>query len=177
MKVIKTNLEGVIIIEPEVFGDERGFFKEMYQEKRYADVGIELDFVQDNCSRSCKGVLRGLHFQIANPQGKLVSCLSGIVYDVIADINPLSPNFGEHVGVELSGGNHRQVWVPPGFAHGFCVLSDFADFYYKCTEFYNSTDESGILWSDPDLSINWPIESPLVSDKDQKLGNLKELRI
>jgi len=175
MKVIETNLPGVLIIEPKVFGDSRGFFKETFQAQRYREVGIEHDFVQDNHSRSQKGVLRGLHFQITKPQGKLVSCSQGAVFDVAVDVDPLSATFGQYVGIELTEDNHRQFWVPPGYAHGFCVLTDTADFQYKCTDYYDSSDEGGLIWNDPDVAIDWPIDQPLLSDKDAKLPTLKEL--
>lgn len=174
MKVIKTKLSGVIIIEPKVFNDSRGFFKENFHVQCYRDIGIDYDFVQDNYSQSQKGVLRGLHFQVTKPQGKLVSCLRGAVFDVAIDINPLSLTFGQYVGVELTEENHRQLWVPPGYAHGFCVLTDIADFHYKCTDYYDPNDESGVIWNDPDININWPIEQPLLSNKDAKLPLLKE---
>jgi dTDP-4-dehydrorhamnose 3,5-epimerase len=176
MKVTEVKLPGVLIIEPDVFGDSRGFFKETFQTHHYKTLGIGLDFVQDNHSRSQKGVLRGLHFQVNNPQGKLVTCSRGAVYDVAVDVNPDSLTFGEYVGVELTEDNHRQFWVPPGYAHGFCVLSDSADFQYKCTDFYNPDDESGILWNDPDVAISWPIKEPLLSEKDSCLPSLSDLR-
>ena len=175
MKVIETKLPGVLIIEPKVFGDARGFFKETFQSQRYRDAGIEYDFVQDNHSRSQKGVLRGLHFQIAKPQGKLVSCSQGAVFDVAVDVNPESVTFGQYVGIELTEDNHRQFWVPPGYAHGFCVLTDTADFQYKCTDYYDPSVEGGLIWNDPDVAIEWPIDQPLLSDKDSKLPTLKEL--
>jgi len=175
MKVTETKLPGVLIIEPKVFGDSRGFFKETFQVQRYREVGIEYDFVQDNHSRSQKGVLRGLHFQITKPQGKLVSCSQGAVFDVAVDVNPLSATFGQYVGIELTEDNHRQFWVPPGYAHGFCVLTDTADFQYKCTDYYDSSDEGGLIWNDPDVAINWPIGQLLLSEKDAKLPLLKEL--
>ena len=172
MKVTDTILKGVLIIEPQVFGDERGFFKETFQAERYQEIGIILPFVQDNFSRSQKGVLRGLHFQKTRPQGKLVSCSRGAVWDVVADIDPRSPTYATHVGIELSEANHLQLWVPPGYAHGFCVLSESADFQYKCTDYYDPADEEGILWDDPDLNIEWPVDSPLVSEKDRALTTL-----
>lgn len=172
MNVTETRLKGVLIIEPKVFGDERGFFKETFQAERYREIGIDLPFVQDNFSRSQKGVLRGLHFQKTRPQGKLVSCPRGVVWDVAVDIDPRSPTYCEYVGVELSEANHLQLWVPPGYAHGFCVLSDSADFQYKCTAYYDPADEGGILWDSPDLNIEWPVDSPLVSEKDQALTTL-----
>ena len=175
MKVIETKLPGVLIIEPQVFGDARGFFKETFQTQRYREAGIEYDFVQDNHSRSQKGVLRGLHFQITKPQGKLVSCSKGAVFDVAVDVDPLSATFGQYVGIELTEDNHRQFWVPPGYAHGFCVLTDAADFQYKCTDYYDPSDEGGLIWNDPDVAIEWPIDQPLLSDKDAKLPSLNEL--
>ena len=176
MKAIETKLPGVMIIEPAVFGDQRGFFKETFQAKRYADIGIDLPFVQDNQSRSQRGVLRGLHLQKTRPQGKLVSCPRGSVFDVAVDVDPQSPTFGAHVGVELTENNHKQLWIPPGYAHGFCVLSDVADFHYKCTDLYFPDDEAGLLWNDPDVGINWPVESPVLSDKDRNLPTLAQIR-
>ena len=175
MRVTETKLPGVLMIEPKVFGDSRGFFKETFQAQRYREAGIEYDFVQDNHSRSQKGVLRGLHFQISKPQGKLVSCSQGAVFDVAVDVDPLSATFGQYVGIELTEDNHRQFWVPPGYAHGFCVLTDTADFQYKCTDYYDPSDEGGLIWNDPDVAIEWPIDQPLLSDKDAKLPTLKEL--
>ena len=175
MKVIETKLPGVLIIEPKVFGDARGFFKETFQSQRYREAGIEHDFVQDNYSRSQKGVLRGLHFQITKPQGKLVSCSQGAVFDVAVDVDPASATFGQYVGIELTEDNHRQFWVPPCYAHGFCVLTDTADFQYKCTDYYDPSDEGGVIWNDPDVAIDWPIDEPLLSGKDAKLPSLKDL--
>lgn len=176
MKVIATKLSGVFIIEPKVFGDDRGFFKETFSVDRYKElVGIDLDFVQDNHSRSRKGVLRGLHFQKNKPQGKLVSIVRGAVYDVAADIDPVSPTYGQYVGVELSEDNHRQLWVPPGYAHGFCVLTDEVDFIYKCTDYYDSLDEGGVAWDCSLLNIDWPINDVDLSDKDRAYMGLKEL--
>lgn len=172
MNAIKTKLAGVLIIEPKVFGDSRGFFFESFQQQRYRDAGITLDFVQDNHSRSTKGVLRGLHFQIQKPQGKLVRVSHGEVLDVVADIDPASPTFGQHVAVVLNEDNHRQLWVPPGYAHGFLVLSDSADFQYKCTDYYDPSDEGGIAWNDPTLAIEWPIDQPKLSAKDQTYPTL-----
>jgi len=178
MKVTETELPGVLIIEPKVFGDARGFFLETFHAELYGEHGIPaegLRFVQDNHSRSRKGVLRGLHFQLSHPQGKLVSVASGCVFDVAVDVNPDSPNCGSWVGVELSSDNHRQMWVPPGYAHGFCVLSDVADFQYKCTDFYNPEDEGGVVWNDPDIGIDWPFAVPLLSDKDAVLPRFAEV--
>lgn len=178
MKVIDTPLIGVKIIEPTVFGDGRGFFKETFSAERYLlAAGITLPFVQDNHSRSRKGVLRGLHYQKKKPQGKLVSVTRGVVYDVAADINPVSPTYGEYVGVELSEDNHRQLWVPPGYAHGFVVISDEVDFVYKCTEYYDPTDEGGVAWDCPKLNIAWPIEDVQLSEKDRNYLGLKELHV
>jgi len=177
VKVIETKLSGVLIIEPKVFGDHRGFFKETFQVERYKEIGIELPFVQDNHSRSQKGVLRGLHLQKGRSQGKLVSCSRGAVYDVAVDVDPNSKTFGEFVGLELSDENHLQLWIPPGYAHGFCVLTDVADFQYKCTDLYFPNDEGGLLWNDPDVNIPWPVESPQLSDKDKLLPTLEAIRV
>ena len=175
MNVTETKLAGVLIIEPKIFGDSRGFFKETFQAERYREAGIEYTFVQDNYSRSQKGVLRGLHFQITKPQGKLVSCPKGAVFDVAVDIDPESTTYGQYVGVELTEDNHKQLWVPPGYAHGFCVLSETADFQYKCTDYYDPSDEGGVIWNDPDVAIEWPIDDPSLSSKDALLPRLKEL--
>lgn len=174
MNVIETALPGVIILEPNVFGDARGFFIESFQLERYREAGIDLPFVQDNQSRSTKGVLRGLHFQRSAPQGKLVRVSRGSVWDVAVDVDPRSRTFGQHVGVELNDENHRQLWVPPGYAHGFCVLSDVADFQYKCTDYYRPDDEGAILWSDPELDIPWPVDTPLISEKDRNNPTLRQ---
>jgi dTDP-4-dehydrorhamnose 3,5-epimerase len=177
MKVLDTALPGVKIIEPKVHGDARGFFIETFQAERYRDMaGIDLPFVQDNHSRSARGVLRGLHAQKRRPQGKLVRCARGEVFDVAVDINPTSATFGTWVGVTLSDQNHRQFWVPPGYAHGFVVLSEIADFEYKCTDFYFPDDEIGLIWNDPEVGIDWQIKDPLLSAKDLKLPTLAELR-
>ena len=175
MKVIETALPGVLIIEPKVFGDHRGFFLETFQVDRYREAGITLPFVQDNHSRSQRGVLRGLHFQKTRPQGKLVSVSRGAVYDVAVDIDPASATYGQFVGVELNDDNHRQMWIPPGYAHGFCVLSEVADFQYKCTDFYFPADEGGLLWNDPDVGIPWPITEPQLSAKDIDNPRLRDL--
>lgn len=177
MKVIQTKLQDCLIIEPRVFGDERGFFLESFQTERYRDqAGIDLTFVQDNHSRSAKGVLRGLHFQKTKPQGKLVRVVRGEVFDVAVDIRPQSKTFGQWEGVILSEQNHRQFWVPPGFAHGFLVLSDFADFEYKCTDYYDPTDEGSICWNDPQLAIEWPLSmEPLLSAKDAAAPQFRDL--
>ena len=178
MKVSHTKLKACVVIEPVVFGDDRGFFLETFQSIRYEqEAGIDLPFVQDNHSRSARGVLRGLHFQKTKPQGKLVRVVRGEVYDVAVDIRNGSPTFGEWEGVILSEDNKKQFWVPPGFAHGFVVLSDTADFEYKCTDYYDPTDEGGILWNDPDLDIPWPIANPVLSTKDQSAKRLVDLRL
>ena len=178
MKVSHSKLKGCVIIEPRVFGDDRGFFLETFQAVRYEqEAGIDLPFVQDNHSRSARGVLRGLHFQKTKPQGKLVRVVRGEVYDVAVDIRKGSPTFGEWEGVTLSGDNKKQFWVPPGFAHGFVVLSDTADFEYKCTDYYDPSDEGSILWSDADLNIPWPIANPVLSTKDECAKRLVDLRL
>ena len=178
MNVIKTSLDDCVIIEPNVFGDGRGFFLETFHTSRYADLaGIFQPFVQDNQSRSSRGVLRGLHFQKKKPQGKLVRVVRGEVYDVAVDIRKGSCTFGHWEGVILSEENKKQFWVPPGFAHGFVVLSDVADFEYKCTDYYDPSDEGSILWSDPDLGIKWPVSNPILSDKDKSADKLVDLRI
>ena len=178
MKISHSKLKGCVIIEPRVFGDERGFFLETFQAVRYEqEAGIDLPFVQDNHSRSAMGVLRGLHFQKTKPQGKLVRVVRGEVYDVAVDIRKGSATFGEWEGVILSEDNKKQFWVPPGFAHGFVVLSDTADFEYKCTDFYDPSDEGSILWSDPDLNIPWPIANPVLSTKDESAKRLVDLRL
>ncbi|MGB6009516.1 dTDP-4-dehydrorhamnose 3,5-epimerase [Castellaniella sp.] len=176
MKVIDTALPGVRLIEPRVFGDARGFFLESFSARRYREeAGIDLDFVQDNVSRSAHGVLRGLHFQRRRPQGKLIQVIEGAVFDVAVDIDPRSATFGQHVAVELSADNHRQIWIPPGYAHGFCVTSDSAIFQYKCTEYYDPADEGGLAWDCPDLAIPWPIADPILSDKDRHHPGVKAL--
>ncbi len=176
MKVIETPLPGVRIIEPRVFGDERGFFLETFEVDRYRrEAGIELPFVQDNHSRSRRGVLRGLHGQRPHPQGKLVRVACGEVFDVAVDVDPSSPTFSCWAGVILSDVNARQLWIPPGYLHGFVVLSEVADFEYKCTDFYHPEAEIGVAWNDPDIGIEWPIDDPMVSAKDQRLPSLEQL--
>jgi dTDP-4-dehydrorhamnose 3,5-epimerase len=175
MKVIETKLPGVILLEPDVYGDDRGFFLETWNRKRYEEAGIRETFVQDNVSFSKKGILRGLHFQHPQSQGKLVHVLSGEVLDVAVDIRADSPTFGQWVGEVLSGQNHKQMYIPPGFAHGYCVTSETAFFSYKCTDFYNPDTEHGIIWNDPDLGIDWPVETPLLSAKDAGYSVLKDL--
>ena len=176
MKVTKTDLPGVLIIEPKVFGDERGFFLETFQAERYRDLaGISVPFVQDNHSRSKRGVLRGLHLQKTRAQGKLVRAARGEIFDVAADIDPRSATFGRWVGVTLSDANQRQLWIPPGYAHGFVVVSEIADFEYKCTDYYDPQSEAGVIWNDPELAIAWPLENPTLSEKDKRLPKLAEL--
>ena len=176
MNVIETKLAGVLIIELKYYEDIRGGFKETFQLERYKEVGINYKFVQDNYSRSQKGVLRGLHFQVNKPQGKLISCIKGKVFDVVVDINPASSSYSQYVEIELTEDNHKQLWVPPGYAHGFCVLSDIADFQYKCTDYYYPDDQGGVIWNDSTVAIEWPINNPILSTKDQNLPKLSELK-
>lgn len=175
---IKTDIDGVIIVEPTVFGDDRGYFLETYQYNDYCEGGIDVTFVQDNQSMSKKGVLRGLHFQIKYPQSKLVRVIRGEVYDVAVDLRKDSPTYGKYVGVHLSAENKRQFFIPKGFAHGFVVLSDEAEFVYKVDDFYHPNDEGGLMWNDPDIGIDWPIPSDMeiiLSDKDKVNSSFKEL--
>ena len=171
----ETKLPGIVILEPDVFSDDRGFFLETWNSTRYENAGIEGPFVQDNVSFSKKGVLRGLHFQYPRSQGKLIQVLSGRVVDVAVDICVGSQTFGQWVSEVLSGENHRQMYIPPGFAHGYCVTSETAVFSYKCTDFYDPATEGGIIWNDPDLKIAWPIEQPIISPKDANYPRLKDL--
>jgi dTDP-4-dehydrorhamnose 3,5-epimerase len=175
MRVRPTELPGVVIIEPRIFGDSRGSFWESWQMARYRDAGLPELFVQDNVSRSVRGVLRGLHFQEPKAQGKLVSVLEGEVFDVAVDIRTGSPTFGKSVTITLSGENRHQAYIPPGFAHGFCVTSESAIFIYKCTELYAPEAERGIVWNDPDLAIRWPIERPTLSEKDARYLRLRDI--
>lgn len=175
MRVVETSLPGVLIIEPVVHGDPRGFFIETYHERRYTESGLPTRFVQDNHSRSGRGVLRGLHYQLVQPQGKLVRVTMGEVFDVAVDIRKGSPTFGQWVGVTLSGENHRQFYVPPGFAHGFCTLSESADFLYKCTDYYHPQSEHGVRWDDPAIGIEWPELEVRLSEKDRANRPLAEL--
>jgi dTDP-4-dehydrorhamnose 3,5-epimerase len=176
MKFIKTDLPEVIIIEPTVFGDDRGFFFESWNQARFSEAGLDLQFVQDNHSLSMKGVLRGLHYQNPKPQGKLVRVTSGRVFDVAVDLRQSSPDFKKWIGVELSAGNKRMLWVPPGFAHGFLTLEDDTEFLYKCTDFYEPSCDRNIKWDDPDIGIKWPIgaELPIVSAKDLAAPMLRD---
>ena len=175
MNVLRCELDGLRIIEPTAFGDARGYFLETWNQRRYREAGIDAHFVQDNVSLSRRGALRGLHFQNPAPQGKLVSALQGEVFDVAVDLRRGSPTFGRWHGTDLSGENKRQFYIPPGFAHGFLVLSDTALFHYKCTAFYSPQDEWTIRWDDPDLAIRWPLREPVLSQKDSKGRFLREL--
>ncbi len=174
MRVIATELPGVLIVEPQVFADRRGFFLESYNQQRYAEHGIDVAFVQDNHSRSARGTLRGLHYQAPPGQAKLVRVVAGEVFDVAVDIRRGSPTYGHWVGVTLSAENHRQLYVPTGFAHGFCVVSESADFLYKVTSYYAPAEERGIAWDDPALGIEWPVQDPILSDRDRHHPPLAE---
>jgi dTDP-4-dehydrorhamnose 3,5-epimerase len=175
MRSLPTALPGVVVFEPRVFGDSRGYFLETWNQERYGSSGAAPTFVQDNVSSSARGVLRGLHFQNPHGQGKLVTVLEGEVYDVAVDIRVGSPTFGQSVGVVLSGDTKRQIYIPPGFAHGFCVTSERALFMYKCSDVYAPEAEGGVIWNDPDLGIKWPIEQPALSAKDEKYTRLKDI--
>ena len=178
MKVIETALPGVLLLEPRVFGDARGFFLESWNRKTFADLGLELDFVQDNHSRSARGVLRGIHYQLNQPQGKLVRVVSGAVFDVAVDLRRSSPHFGQWTGHELSVENQRMMWVPPGFGHGFMVLSETADFLYKTSAYYAPEWDRGIRWDDPDIGVQWPLDgTPQLSAKDQIQPLLKDAEV
>lgn len=176
MNITKLEIPGVLLIEPKLFGDQRGLFCETFHVQRYAEAGITGPFVQDNYSRSVRGTLRGLHYQEPHAQGKLLMVVEGSVYDVIVDIRKGSPTFGKWYGVELSSDNHRQLYVPPGCAHGFCVTSEQAGFLYKCTDFYSPKDEHGIIWNDPALAIGWPVSTPILSAKDQAYRTLAAMQ-
>ncbi|MDD9904972.1 MAG: dTDP-4-dehydrorhamnose 3,5-epimerase [Rhodospirillaceae bacterium] len=174
MRTTETVLPGVLLVEPDVLGDERGFFQEIWNREKYAEAGIPGTFVQDNMSRSSKGVVRGLHYQEPGAQGKLVQVIAGAVFDVAVDIRRGSETFGRWVGEVLSAENHRQLWVPPGFAHGFCVVSDTADFFYKCTTPYRPMNEHVIRFDDPDIGIDWPVDAPRLSERDQNAPLLRD---
>ncbi|MFL5311208.1 MAG: dTDP-4-dehydrorhamnose 3,5-epimerase [Myxococcales bacterium] len=176
MRILNTDLPGVLLVEPDVFRDGRGYFLETFHERKYREAGIPHSFVQDNQSRSIRGTLRGLHAQLRKQQGKLVRALQGEIFDVAVDIRPGSPTFGKWTGTKLSGDDFRQLFIPPGFAHGFCVLSETAEVAYKCTDFYDRADEIGLRWNDPAVGIAWPIRDPLLSQKDAELPTLAELR-
>ena len=175
MKVLPTDLPGVVLVDPVVHRDSRGFFLETYNERRYREAGIAATFVQDNHSRSARGTLRGLHFQVRRMQGKLVRAVAGEMFDVAVDIRRGSPTFGRWVGVTLSAENFRQIYIPPGFAHGFCVLSEVGEVEYKCTELYEASDELAIAWNDPQIGIRWPASEPLLSAKDKVAPRLAEV--
>lgn len=174
MKFVETSLPGVLLIEPAVFADDRGFFMETYHLDRFREHGIDLPFVQDNHSRSARGVLRGLHYQEPNAQGKLVRCTRGALFDVAVDIRVGSPAFGKWYGAELSEANRRMLWIPEGFAHGFCALEEGSDLVYKCTALYAREHDRAILWSDPEIGIEWPVASPLLSAKDAAAPPLRD---
>ena len=177
MNIIPTALKGLLIIEPIVFEDKRGYFLETHHQERFQSAGLNATFVQDNLSFSKKGTLRGLHFQITHPQAKLVQAVTGEIFDVAVDIRPESPTFGKWSGALLSEANKRQLFIPGGFAHGFCVLSESAHVVYKCSDYYSSEDEGGILWSDPVVAIDWPVKDPTLSDKDQRYPYLTDLKL
>jgi len=178
MKLVPTGLAGVLVIEPRVFGDERGFFFESWNERSFAELGINAHFVQDNHSRSSKGVLRGLHYQIVQPQGKLLRVVSGEIYDVVVDIRKGSPSFSRHVAVRLSASNRNMLWVPEGYAHGFLVTTETAEVLYKTTDFYAPEHERSIAWNDPDLAIPWPLDgAPTLSKKDMQGVRLKDAEL
>ena len=178
MQVQQTDLPGVVVIEPRIFQDERGFFLETYNDARYREAGITCGFVQDNHSRSRKGILRGLHFQVTQPQDKLVWCLQGEVWDVAVDLRPGSATFGKWCGVTLTSDKKNQIFVPAGFAHGFVVMSETAEVMYKCSTLYKPDDESGVIWNDPELAIEWPIDfEPTLSAKDAAMPTLRNTRL
>ena len=174
MKFTPTALPGVVIVDPDVHGDSRGFFLETWHAERYRQAGIDADFVQDNLSRSSRHTLRGLHAQVRRPQGKLVRVVEGSVFDVAVDIRRGSPHYGRWVGCELSAADQRQMYVPPGFAHGFCVLTEFAQFEYKCTDFYDPDDQIAIRWNDPEIGVEWPVDAPTLSPRDQSAPLLRD---
>lgn len=170
-------LPEIVVIEPELFQDDRGYFTEMYHQAKFEDVGIKGDFIQDNRSRSRQGTIRGLHYQLGRPQGKLIWTLSGKVFDVAVDIRKGSPTFGKWLGITLSSDNKKGIYIAPDFAHGFCVLSEEAEVFYKCTEFYSPEKERTIRWDDPDLAIDWPVETPILSDKDATAPFLRDAEL
>lgn len=175
MRFSSTGLPDVVLVEPDLHRDERGFFLETYHRRKYRDGGIDAEFVQDNHSGSVAGTVRGLHAQSRRPQGKLVRCVEGEIWDVAADVRHGSPTYARWVGVVLGAADHRQLWVPPGFVHGFCVLSEYAEVEYKCTSFYDPDDELSVRWNDPRLDIAWPVEDPVISEKDARAPLLAEL--
>jgi len=175
LKIKKNKIDGLLVVEPDVYKDKRGFIKETFHVDKYKSIGIEDDFVQCNKTRSVKNVLRGLHYQGNNPQGKLVTCSRGRIYDVAVDIRKDSKTYGSYFGIELTESNHKQLWIPSGFAHGFCVLSEFADVEYLFTSIYNQSSQFGIRWDDPIIAIEWPIREPILSEKDMSLPLLSFL--
>lgn len=175
MEVEHLVLDGVLLLKPNVFTDKRGWFLQSFQQQQYQTIGINDTFVQDNLSHSIYATLRGMHYQYPHSQAKLVTVIHGSVFDVVVDIRVGSPSFGQWLGVELSDKNHRQLFVPAGFAHGFVVLSQTADFHYKCSDYYNPSTQASILWNDPDIGINWPLDQPILSDKDQNAKPLREI--
>ena len=178
MEAIPTSIPDVLLVQPKVFGDTRGFFFESWNERDFARLGINARFVQDNHSRSARGVVRGLHYQIRQPQGKLIRVCAGEIFDVVVDIRRRSPTFGQKVAVRLNGEDHRMLWVPPGFAHGFCVLSEYADVLYKSADYYAPEHERSILWNDPDIGIDWPLTGePILSAKDRIGKPLREAEL
>lgn len=176
MRLTPTRLKDVLLVEPDVFKDNRGFFLESYHSRKFTEGGLTAIFVQDNHSRSGKGTLRGLHAQLKKPQGKLIRVVQGEVFDVAVDARPGSPSFGQWVGETLSAENFRQLYIPPGFLHGFCVTGDFAEVEYKCTEFYDASDEIGVRWDDPRLKIEWPVSQPILSTKDKGLPLFEQVQ-
>jgi dTDP-4-dehydrorhamnose 3,5-epimerase len=177
MNILKTTLPGLLLIEPDVHGDDRGYFMETWRSERYAEFGLPGQFVQDNLSLSAQGVLRGLHCQHPHDQGKLVTVLQGEVFDVVVDVRHGSPTFGHWEGVSLNGATRHQFYIPAGYAHGFCVISETALFIYKCTDYYQPETEFGIAWDDPDIAIDWPIDSPLLSEKDGQAPRLRDIPV
>jgi len=175
VKVVQTALEGVLLVESEVFRDGRGFFLESYNRHKYGEAGIDVEFVQDNHSRSARNTIRGLHAQRLHPQGKLVRVIAGSIFDVVVDIRRGSPKYAHWIGMRLTADNFIQCYIPPGYAHGFCVLSEVAEIEYKCTDFYYPNDELHIIWSDPDIGVSWPIVQPVLSDKDRAGRRLRDL--
>ena len=175
MKIITCHLDGILLIEPSIFEDDRGFFLETFEEKRYREVGIAESFVQSNHSRSRKNVLRGMHFTRRKPQAQLLTVLRGVIFDVVVDLRNGSPSFGRWFGAQLGDGKPRQIYMPHGFAHGFCVLSDWADLHYKVSQRYDPEDEGGLIWNDPEVAIDWPISAPLMSRRDTEYALLKNL--
>ncbi len=175
MKTLTTKLKGLLLIEPDIFKDERGFFMETYSQKKYQSVGVKVPFVQDNFARSSRGVLRGLHYQVQFGQDKLVYVSQGEVFDVVVDIRRESETFGQWEGFSLSSSNKRQLFIPKGFAHGYCVVSDIAEFQYKCSDYYHPEDEGGLIWNDPTVNIEWPVQNPVISEKDLNLPKINEI--